>query len=252
VCLSILGGIQPGPLSEYLRAAALGDKGADGLVQRFQLAVYPDPPRSWTNVDEWPHTEAKNRAFDIFKKLVDPLTFEGFAGPFGQKTEAVPEHQEDILFFRFTPEAQEFFDDWRADLEHKLRGDDHPAIEAHLSKYRSLMPSLALIFHLIDVADGRADGAVSIEAAKMSAAWCDFLEQHAQRIYQSITQRFLLAANQLANKIKAGRVRIRLAAETFITRDGADCPNAMMFSAPLRSWKTPEVKVRNPGNGWPP
>jgi hypothetical protein len=108
VCLSILGGIQPGPLSDYLRAAALGDKGADGLVQRFQLAVYPDPPRSWTNVDEWPHTEAKNRAFDIFKKLVDPLTFEGFAGPFGQKTEAVPEHQEDILFFRLRLKHKSF------------------------------------------------------------------------------------------------------------------------------------------------
>ncbi len=40
--VSILGSIQPGPLRAYLRAAVADTEGADGLIQRFQLAVYPD------------------------------------------------------------------------------------------------------------------------------------------------------------------------------------------------------------------
>ena len=41
-CVSILGGIQPGPLSHYVRRMAQGDANNDGLLQRFQLAVWPD------------------------------------------------------------------------------------------------------------------------------------------------------------------------------------------------------------------
>src|SRR3712207_1431233 len=47
LCLSILGGIQPGPLSTYVYQATQGDKGDDGLLQRFQLLVWPDPPAAW-------------------------------------------------------------------------------------------------------------------------------------------------------------------------------------------------------------
>ena len=41
---------------------------------------------------------------------------------------------------------------WRRE---KLRGGmETPMMEAHLAKFRSLMPSLALLFHLVDVAAG--------------------------------------------------------------------------------------------------
>jgi hypothetical protein len=43
LCLSILGSIQPGPLSTYVYQATQGEKGDDGLLQRFQLLVWPDP-----------------------------------------------------------------------------------------------------------------------------------------------------------------------------------------------------------------
>jgi hypothetical protein len=42
-CLSVLGGLQPGPLERYLREV-FGGGGDDGLIQRFQLAVWPDVP----------------------------------------------------------------------------------------------------------------------------------------------------------------------------------------------------------------
>jgi uncharacterized protein DUF3987 len=74
LCLSILGSIQPGLLSTYVYQATQGEKGDDGLLQRFQLLVWPDPPGAWRNVDRWPDTEAKNRAYEVFKRLdaLDP------------------------------------------------------------------------------------------------------------------------------------------------------------------------------------
>jgi hypothetical protein len=42
VCLSILGGIQTGKLASYVDDAIAGKTGDDGLLQRFQLAVYPE------------------------------------------------------------------------------------------------------------------------------------------------------------------------------------------------------------------
>ena len=171
--ISILGTIQPGPFAQMIRAAATGGGGADGFIARFQMLVYPDPLPTYTHVDQWPNVEAKNRAFAIFDAL-DQLTPE-IAGAQCEENEAP--------YLRFDAEAQGVFNEWLIELENRL-----PTlgvlIEQHLAKYRSLMPSLALLFHLIAVADGTATaGAVGAEAAMMAVEWCEFLEQHARRIY---------------------------------------------------------------------
>lgn len=194
-CVSILGGIQPGPLSDYLRSAMRGGSGDDGLMQRFQLAVYPDDPQGWRNVDQWPNTRARNVVFELFEKVatLNPLTIGCQVSEAGE-----------IPFFRFTSDAQGFFDEWRSDLEQRIRSrDEHPVMEAHLAKFRSLQPSLALLFHLLDLLQEKASGAISKNAAKMSAAWCDFLESHARRIYQGLTQHSIFSARKLADRIKA-------------------------------------------------
>lgn len=193
-CVSVLGGIQPGPLGHYLRAAVKGGSGDDGLIQRFQLLVYPDDTQGWKNVDRWPNTEAKNRAFTIFQKLA-ALKPTDVGATIGEG--------EDVPFLRFSPAAQGLFEEWRTDLEAKIRSpDEHPVLEAHLSKYRSLMPALALLFHLVKVVDGAPSEGVSEDAAKAAAGWCDFLETHARRIYQCVTQHGLSAARVLARRIQ--------------------------------------------------
>jgi len=167
-------------------------------MQRFQLIVYPDDVGEWKNVDRWPDTEAKNNAYKIFEQLatLDPLTIG-----------AEKEEGEEVPFLRFSREAQELFDRWRTDLELKIRSrDEHPIIEAHLSKYRSLMPSLALLFHLCAVVKGdEGSGPVTHHAAAMAAAWCDFLEAHARRLYQSVTQHTLFCGPHPRARIKAGK-----------------------------------------------
>jgi putative DNA primase/helicase len=193
VCLSIFGTVQPGPLARYIRTAATGD-GADGFIQRFQLLVYPDPT-PFQYVDRWPDSDAKNRAFAIFESLskLDPAAI-------GAQSE-----DNEIPFLNFAPDAQEFFKDWLCELEARLRdGLESPMLTAHLAKYRSLMPSLALLFHLIEIANGREAGALPLQSAQMAAAWCDFLEQHARRIFHSATDGDLEGARTLETRIRAG------------------------------------------------
>ncbi len=196
-CVSVLGSIQPGPLQGYL-LEVFGGGGDDGLIQRFQMAVYPDTAREWRNVDRWPDSEAKMRAFDLFLRLdgLDPM-----------EIAAHEPSPEELPFLRFTPEAQEVFDMWRATLEGKLRSEDeHPVLVSHLAKYRSLMPSLALTFHLVDCVDTGTGGPVSFDAAVRAAAWCDYLEAHAHRIYQTVTAGRRFIAGLLAAKLRAGKV----------------------------------------------
>ncbi|MGZ3303933.1 MAG: DUF3987 domain-containing protein, partial [Isosphaeraceae bacterium] len=109
------------------------------------------------------------------------------------------------LRFRFDPEAQQLFVEWLADLESKLRGSElHAALVSHLSKYRSLMPSLAQLFYLVEVADGAGVGLVSLRSARLAVAWCDLLEAHARRVYDCVAAPDLESAVALSERIKAG------------------------------------------------
>jgi putative DNA primase/helicase len=193
-CMSLFGGIQPGPLARYLRAAAAGDD-ADGFIPRFQLLVYPDLPTSWVNVDRWPDTEAKSRAYLVFR-LLDSLAPE--------TTGAALDGERARHFLGFSPEAQELFDEWRDSLENALRsGRDGPLIVAHLAKYRSLMPTLALLFHLVEFVAGRSGpGSIAKAHALAAAAWCEYLEAHARRVYQSALDGDPETVAQLAERIK--------------------------------------------------
>ncbi len=126
-CMSMLGGIQPSRLRSYLVDALRDGPSNDGLIQRFQLLVWPDTTPDWKYVDRMPNADLELQAALVFRKLVelDP------GSP---------------VRFRFAPEAQELFTDWLSELEKRIRGEDlHPALVMHLSKYRKLMPALALL-----------------------------------------------------------------------------------------------------------
>jgi len=75
-------------------------------------------------------------------------------------------------------------------LEQTLRAEaEHPVWCSHVAKYRSLMPSLALIGHLIDGVDGGPTGPVSRGAAARAVGWCEYLQGQARRLYESVTDR---------------------------------------------------------------
>lgn len=118
--------------------------------------------------------------------------------------------KEGIPALHFSSDAQEFYNEWRDELEHRCQSKElekTPAFGAHIGKYRSLMPSLALVFHLLDmVANGKASGPVSLEATELAAAWCEFLELHARKIYAQELTPGISAAYTLAQKIESGEV----------------------------------------------
>jgi len=173
-CMSLLATIQPGPLQSYMFDAVNGGKGDDGLMPRFQLSVWPDVSVNWRNVDRWPKRQARERAFEVIERLAD-------LDPF--LVEAQQDEHNPVPFLRFAPEAQTQFDAWRGDLERTLRAGELPAaLEAVLSKYRKLIPSLALLIHLAD--GGR--GQVSLAALDKAVGWGQYLFAHARRIYRAI------------------------------------------------------------------
>jgi Protein of unknown function (DUF3987) len=181
-CVSMLAGIQPARLRSYLADALHDGPLNDGLLQRFQVLVYPDIPQDWRYVDRAPRREAISNAQHMYHRLA-PLDA------------AQP------LRFRFDGDAQELFVAWLTDLEGKLRGVGlHPALVSHLAKYRKLMPALALLFEL---ADGGVEN-VSLEHARQSAAFCDYLESHARRIYSMIISPERQAAAELGRHLAAG------------------------------------------------
>jgi hypothetical protein len=75
-----------------------------------------------------------------------------------------------------------------------------------VAKYRSLMPSLALIGHLIDGVAGGPTGPVSGGTAARAVAWCEYLQGHARRLYASVTDQARVAAALLAAQLTHGRL----------------------------------------------
>ena len=199
-CLSVFGGIQPGKLNKYITEALSHGDGADGLLQRLQLVVWPEELPAWKNVDRFPDSKAKNKAYEIFGTLtkLEPSSF------------GLTPQEDEIPALNFASDAQLLFDEWRDELEIRLRSKElsgSPAFESHLSKFRSLMPSLALIFHLVDFAAYQTDSSeVSLEATRKAAVWCEYLELHAKRFYVSEVKRALLSAYILLEKIEDGDI----------------------------------------------
>lgn len=116
--LSMIGGIQPGPLSDLMLQARRG-AADDGMIERFLIA-WPDSPGEWRDVDRWPDNDAKRKAWEAFDRL-DGITPEALQAEvqtgFDGETQGLP-------FLRFAGDAREAFAEWRTDLEAKLRGAD--------------------------------------------------------------------------------------------------------------------------------
>ena len=201
LCISVLGGIQPGKLLPYVLDATEGGTGDDGLLQRLQLIVWPEHSNDWKEIDRWPNSEARSRVNRIFDRL-DRLAADELG--------AVEDEHGEIPAVRFDEDAQEIFSEWYGNLERRIRSGtiQSEALESHLSKYRSLVPSLALVFYAVDVADGLAAGAgVPIEAAWKAIEWAKYLEAHAGKVYAASLRRDLHAAHALWRKLEGGEIR---------------------------------------------
>jgi hypothetical protein len=171
-CVSVFGTIQPGPALALVADASDGGSSADGLLQRFQIITIAVVPLPWTDVDRKPDAAARDRVDGIFARAerLDTKALKAEDGP--------------LPTLRFSSDAQLIFDEWRKQLEARVRSeDDPPSFIAYLSKMRKTVPTLALLFHLTEIFETGEGGPISASALIAACAWGEVLEEHARWLY---------------------------------------------------------------------
>lgn len=200
--LSVVGGVQPGPLSDLVRLARRG-AADDGLLERF-LWVWPDLSGQWTEADRMPDSAAKRAAWGVFDRL-DRLTPEALRA----EQPCTPDGRADgTPFLRFADDSREAFAEWRADLERRLRSPETEGYDAALSKFRHHVPAIALALHLID----GGTGPVSLPATLRALTLAEYFESHTRRVWSSSQRSIVQAARAILAKARSGALASLFAA----------------------------------------
>lgn len=200
-CLSIFGCATPGGIQEYVQSALRGGRGDDGLLQRFQVTVWPDEPDEVQGVDQKPNRLALQRVQDVFDRLAE-LQSREIADKDCDSNE--------IPWMRFSPDGQSVFNEWLLDKDRRCRAESMPeAIESHLAKFSKLVPSIAL---LIELCEGPA-GSVTKRSVERAVKWARYLESHALRLYAVAAYPERVLASPLLNRLldwdKERPIRVR-------------------------------------------
>lgn len=205
LCLSVFGGIQPDLLERYL-GSIVNSMDNDGRIQRFQVLVYPDQP-TWKWCDRYPVKGAREAVRDIFSRLAefDPL----------QDGAAPADDFVKLPHFCFDDEAQQVFIEWCTELNReRIPNEANPMMRQHLGKFEKLFCTIALILHL---AEGNL-GPVGLACAIRAAAWCEYLEGHAKRIYGLVETAKTTTAKMLARRLAEGKLANGFAARDVVRK----------------------------------
>jgi hypothetical protein len=191
--LSIFGGFQPDKIRHYVLAAQSGSSQNDGLLQRFQLMVWPDLVGAVRLVDRVPDKVALDRMNQVMVGLRGVV-----GGPTGLPGAVVNQYGSRLL--HFDAAAQGAFNAWYVVNETLLRKDALGASkQSHFSKYRSLLPGLALLFHLLEQHQGPVCEGCFLRALDYAA----YLKSHAERLYGAVHGHDNAALRALAWKLVA-------------------------------------------------
>jgi hypothetical protein len=167
--VSLLGGIQPSAIVNMIRETVKGNRD-DGLFQRFQLAVYPEPVKNRGYVDQAVDREAFNQYQSIVSMFFNFNFYDQDRQP---------------RVFTFDQQAQQIFIQWYNSLCENIH-DDHynPAYISHLQKMDKTIPTIALIFELIS-SSGQSNTISALSLAR-ACEWFDYLKSHAEAIYAMV------------------------------------------------------------------
>ncbi len=174
----------PDLLRRYIGDVVIGSMKSDGLQQRLQIAVWPDWDSTVAYVDRPPDP----KLYECVEQL-----FRAFSHP--------DYDAESPRTLKFDREGQRLFEEWWIRLESKNRQSDEPAfLKSYYTKYKSLLPSIALQLQLAATPYATE---VSAKCAQDAIAWCRWLAEHAKRIYLCTTSSSGGTVT-LANHIRAG------------------------------------------------
>lgn len=193
-CLSLIGSTQPHVLRDQLAQSILNSD--DGLFQRFQLTVYPKGRQMrWVDDDE--DTVAKEKVHEVLHRLATVDLRE-----YGATVESEGKRP----FFRFDEQAYKLYQKYFLELTAKTEamGKEEHYLSEHLIKYKSLVPSIALIIHLADCAAHSTSGPVTAIAVDKAIQWAEILEAHARKVYAMLAGYKKTAMLKLGAHIKDG------------------------------------------------
>ena len=160
-----------------------GSSKNDGLLQRFQLLVWPDLDEEFKLVDRVENKIALQKMHQSIITLRPNIR---------SKTPTL---------IHFDKDAQQLFNQWYVQNEKFLRNEKiTPSEHSHFAKYRSLIPGLALLFHKLD----RHEGNVCLQCLISSIQFAHYLKSHAERIYASVYGHDFGPARALARKLLIG------------------------------------------------
>ena len=193
--LSVFGGFQPAKIAGYVQAAQGRNSKNDGLLQRFQLLVWPDVSDINVGVDRPENKTALQEMCGAVKYL------RGIEG-----NHACTERGglKGPVLLHFDTGGQRLFNEWFGGHESTLRKSDwDSSLNSHFSKYRSLVPGLALLFHLLDGNTG------AVKESPLSAAikFADYLKAHAFRVYASVNRTDQAPTIALAKRLLSGELQ---------------------------------------------
>jgi len=193
--LSVFGGFQPAKIAGYVQAAQGRNSKNDGLLQRFQLLVWPDVSDINVGVDRPENKTALQEMYTAIKNLRSV-----------ESNHACTEHGglKGPVLLHFDTDGQRLFNEWFGGHESTLRKSDlDSSLNSHFAKYRSLVPGLALLFHLLD---GNI-GAVKESPLFAAIKFADYLKAHAFRIYASVNRTDQAPTIALAKRLLSGELQ---------------------------------------------
>lgn len=192
--LAVFGGFQPDRIKSYVRHAQSGNSKNDGLLQRFQLLVWPEHVGDYQHIDR----PANKEALTQMTKAITSLNQLGNIPLAGSSKNSAG-----VSLLHFDNSAQKIFNDWYQKNEAMLRtGSLAPSEHSHFAKYRSLVPGLALLFHLIN----GHQGPVSEDSLGTALQFARYLKSHAKRTYGSVNGLDSAPAKALARKLLEGKL----------------------------------------------
>jgi hypothetical protein len=146
LALYVPGGMQPDKLRQYVRDATQGGNRNDGLIQLFQLLVYPDMPTSWHLVDRPHDHQAADDALNAVLRLRDLVPSD-----VGARSSLDGSY----AYLKFADDAQHLFFKAMQGYETGARSPGvSSSIRSHFGKYPRLVAALALVIHLVDCGTG--------------------------------------------------------------------------------------------------
>lgn len=191
----ISGGVQPSVLGSLVRDARQNGAANDGLLQRFQLMVYPDDTHAPAEVDRKADELAENRALAAVERLrtITP-----------KEVEVEEEKHTGRGILNFSEEAQPIFNTIRSAIDKQAKNPAcDPLLAAHYSKMPGAVAKLAMLLHLLD--GGKGD--ITVAAATKALLWANYMRGHAKRVYSLSQVADEDGATRLLEGIKAGTLR---------------------------------------------